>query len=82
MKDKYNVRCSKCGSENVYVKGDAVFNHKNNQWEFYPNNHNPNCHYEASCGGDPCKDDLISYAELVQVGSERDRELIRLGNYE
>ena len=78
MKDTRNVRCAKCGSENVYVKGDAVWNHKNHQWQFYPNNHNPDCDYEASCGSDVCKDDLISYAESVQVGSERDRELNRI----
>lgn len=82
MKDTYNVRCAKCGSLNVYVQGDAVFSIKHQKWEFYPNNHNPNCDYEASCGSDTCKDDLISYAEWVQVGSERDGELIRLGDYE
>jgi hypothetical protein len=75
MKDKRIVRCSKCGSQDIYIQGDSVWNANSQQWIFYPNNHNPNCDYEASCFSDTCKDDLISHAESVQVGSEREREI-------
>jgi hypothetical protein len=77
MKDIYNVRCAECGSQNIYVKGDAVFSIKHQRWEFLPD-----CEYEAVCGSDACKDAWDSHAEFVKVGSERDGELIRLGNYE
>ena len=73
MNDTYKVRCAKCGSTNVFVKGDAVFNNKNHQWEFYPD-----ADYEASCGGDVCKDAWDSRAEWVKVGSDRDKELNRI----
>jgi hypothetical protein len=74
MKDKYNLRCSKCGSTNIYVKGDALFSIKKQQWEFYPD---PD--YEASCGGgNICKDAWDSRAEMVKVGSDRDKELITI----
>ena len=64
MKNTYKVQCSICESTNIYVKGDAMFNVKTQQWDF-----NPLPDYSAVCGSDTCKDERYSTGEVVKLNS-------------
>jgi len=89
MKDKYNLRCSKCGSNDVYVAGDADWSVEEQRWYFVPNllSESPDESFrsiddEASCGGRGCMETknrpMFATVEWVKVGSDRDKELITI----